>query len=98
MIALTTQAVAFTAVFADLCLTVCSTLPKKSCSLLLEFWADFGLNFGVQISGHQMQQRELLMGLIGGLGIGTLFLLVWGLYPATVKQEEHEGMAAWLKR
>lgn len=56
------------------------------------------LGQGWTILRAQVQQLELLLALIAALSFVTFSLLVWGSWPATPRQEEAGGVAAWLKR
>ncbi len=53
---------------------------------------------GWTIVRAEVQHRALLMGLMQALMLSTLALLCWGSWPATPRQEEAAGLAAWVKR
>jgi hypothetical protein len=56
------------------------------------------LGQGWTILRADVQQRGAILGLMALLTLSTFCLLIWGSWPATARQEEADGFAAWLKR
>lgn len=53
---------------------------------------------GWTIVRAEIQDRQLIVGMMGALLFGTFFILLWGEYPATSQQEEDDGFLSWLGR